>query len=195
MVIFIIWKKPYLNDSALVVGEDHAERGKYCGVGTNNMLEIWMALGEIMLWSAAMGNAAMGGANARSDEAALEAMSNHHPVGNVVCAILEWIGIIMFLMGAMFCFYEVLMVFVEERCRKTKKKTKESTKVAVVPKNDDVEEKDSIDDVDKTMKSVAIVPKNEKECIVDAGPSQKKSHRHVTRKERNRRQGRASIKM
>ena len=89
-------------------------------------------------------------------------------------------------LGAMFCFYEVLMVFVEERCRRKKKKTKESTKVAVVPKNDDVEEKDCIVDVDT---------KNEKECIVDAGPSQKKSHRHVTRKERNRRQGRASIKM
>ena len=69
MVIIVLWKKPYLNDSALVVGEDHAERGKHCGLGTNKMLEIWMALGEIMLWSAAMGNAAMGGANAGSDEA------------------------------------------------------------------------------------------------------------------------------
>ena len=94
---------------ALIVGEDHAERGKYCGMGTNNMLEIWMGMGEIILWFAAMGNAAMDSTN-------VEEMSSNHPIGNIACAIMEWIGIIMFMIGALFCLFEIVMVFLEERC-------------------------------------------------------------------------------
>eukprot|EP00949_MAST-11_sp_MAST-11-sp1_P003803 g3803.t1 len=132
------------------------------------MLEIWMATGEIMFWSAALGNAAMGGANVEINQTTLQAMSNDHPIGNIVCAILEWIGIFMFLLGAIFCFYEGAMVLVEERCRK--KNMKDTKKVLVVPKNEG-EEKDCAADAVSTQKSekvpIAATHKDEEVVLVE----------------------------
>ena len=113
MIIIVFRKKPYLNTSALEVGEDHAERGKFWGVGTNNVLEIWMALGEIVLWTATLCNSAMGVTN----EARVEEMATSHPFGNAICSILEWMGIIIFLMGAFFCLVEGLVVFGKGRTK------------------------------------------------------------------------------
>ena len=56
----IVRYRPYLNDGDLTFGEEFEIRGKCCGLGINNFLEINMAMGEMILSLATIINAAMG---------------------------------------------------------------------------------------------------------------------------------------
>jgi len=133
MLVVIVRRKPYLNDLELLYGEDCGERGKYCGLGTNNALELLMVVSELLLWVAALGNDAMGADGTVNEKDALAVMASEYPVGNVFCAALEWVGIVMFLCGVLYCFREMTVAFVKDYC--VKKKKARQNQVAVVPRS------------------------------------------------------------
>merc|ERR1711871_432864 len=99
MLVVIIRRKPYLNDFELLYGEDCGEHGRCGGLGTNNALEIILIISELLLWVAALGNSAMGADGAMNEQDVLAVMASEYPVGNIFCAALEWVGILMFLCG------------------------------------------------------------------------------------------------
>ena len=130
MLVVIVRRKPYLNDLELLYGEDCGERGKYYGLGTNNALEIFMVISELLLWVAALGNDAMGASSTANEQDALAMMASEYPTGNAICAALEWLGIVMFVCCVLYCFREMTDAFLKDHCvKKKKKKKKKRTKI------------------------------------------------------------------
>ena len=109
----------------------------FCGLGTNNALEFILVVSELLLWVAALGNDAMGASSTANEQDALAMMALEYPMGNAICAALEWLGIVMFVCCVLYCFREMTDVFLKDHCVKKKKKKKKKkahqNQVAVVP--------------------------------------------------------------